>query len=121
MMATEYIPDLFLRLGDFLQDLINKPDPALLPRLRKPSRFEKVTCRSAYQGTLRSHTPNFTQGALYLSEQLDLSENQCDILSQHGMSHEARFTVDKCGQCRDDLLPGAISLIVISKTYLPTH
>ncbi|KAI9627682.1 hypothetical protein H4Q26_017249 [Puccinia striiformis f. sp. tritici PST-130] len=34
MMATEYIPDLFLRLGDFLQDLINKPDPALLPRLR---------------------------------------------------------------------------------------
>ncbi|KAI7953566.1 hypothetical protein MJO28_006113 [Puccinia striiformis f. sp. tritici] len=33
-MATEYIPDLFLRLGDFLQDLINKPDPALLPRLR---------------------------------------------------------------------------------------
>ncbi|KAI9624111.1 hypothetical protein H4Q26_016974 [Puccinia striiformis f. sp. tritici PST-130] len=33
-MATEYIPNLFLRLGDFLQDLINKPDPALLPRLR---------------------------------------------------------------------------------------
>ncbi|KAI9616677.1 hypothetical protein KEM48_005093 [Puccinia striiformis f. sp. tritici PST-130] len=110
-MATDYIPDLFLRLGDFLQDLINKPDPALLPRLRleldrarpfllhlfdkrprSPKEAEQIRKgQFVYQATLHSHSPDFTQEALYLSEQLDLSENQCAILLQHGMSHKARY------------------------------
>jgi len=110
-MATEYIPDLFLRLCDFLQDLIDKPDPSLLPRLRleldrarpflihlfdkrprNPKEAEQIRKgQFVYQGTLHSHTPDFTQEALYLSEQLDLSENQCAILLQHGMSRKARY------------------------------
>lgn len=110
-MATEYIPDLFLKLCEFLQDLIDKPDPSSLPRLRleldraRPfilNLFDKRPRNAkeadqirkghfVYQGTLHSHTPDFTQEALYLSEQLDLSENQCAILLQHGMSRKARY------------------------------
>ncbi|KAA1100620.1 hypothetical protein PGTUg99_029313 [Puccinia graminis f. sp. tritici] len=110
-MATEYIPDLFIRLFDFLQDLIAKPDPSLLPRLRleldrarpfliqlfdkrprNPKEAEQIRKgQFVYQATLHSHTPDFTHEALYLSEQLELSENQCAILLQHGMSRKARY------------------------------
>ncbi|PLW19220.1 hypothetical protein PCANC_09997 [Puccinia coronata f. sp. avenae] len=110
-MTTEYIPDLFLKLSDFLQDLIDKPDPSLLPRLRleldrarpfalnlfhkrprNPKEADQIRKgQFVYQGTLHSHTPDFTHEALYLSEQLDLSENQCAILLQHGMTRKARY------------------------------
>jgi nuclear pore complex protein Nup205 len=147
-MTTEYIPDLFLKLSDFLQDLIDKPDPSLLPRLRleldrarpfalnlfhkrprNPKEADQIrkggvtflfpstslyrspsltmsngftetpslqllsykTGQFVYQGTLHSHTPDFTHEALYLAEQLDLSENQCAILLQHGMTRKARY------------------------------
>ncbi|OAV96557.1 hypothetical protein PTTG_01001 [Puccinia triticina 1-1 BBBD Race 1] len=110
-MATDYIPDLFHRLFDFLQDLIDKPDPSLLPRLRleldrarpfiiqlfdkrprNPKEADQIRKgQFVYQSTLHSHTSDFTQEALYLSEQLELSENQCAILLQHGMSRKARY------------------------------
>lgn len=40
---------------------------------------------------MHAHTPDFTQEALYLSEQLDISENNCAILLQHGMSRKSRY------------------------------
>ncbi|KNE88244.1 hypothetical protein PSTG_18360, partial [Puccinia striiformis f. sp. tritici PST-78] len=85
---------------------------------RKPSRFEKVDsftkvpCVAIHPILRKGHfiSPN---SSTYL---------KISATSFHNMEcHMKRATVDKCGQCRDDLLPGAISLIVISKTYHPTH
>ncbi|KAI8456250.1 nucleoporin Nup186/Nup192/Nup205 [Phakopsora pachyrhizi] len=111
MTSVEYIPELFLRLSEFLEDLIAKPEQSLLSRLRleldrakphlinlldKQPRSQKEAelikkGQFVYQGTLRSHAADFTQEALYLSEQLELSENQCAILLQHGMSRKSRY------------------------------
>ncbi|EGG11345.1 uncharacterized protein MELLADRAFT_76626 [Melampsora larici-populina 98AG31] len=110
-MTIDYVPDLFSHLCEFLEDTFTRPDPSLVPKLRleldrarphlinlldKPSRNAKEAERIrkgqfVYQGTTHSHTPDFTQEALYLSEQLDISENNCAILLQHGMSRKSRY------------------------------
>ncbi|MBW0477790.1 hypothetical protein O181_017505 [Austropuccinia psidii MF-1] len=110
-MATDYIPGLFQRLCDFLEDVIARPEQSLLMKLRleldrarpyilnlldRRPRNQKEADRIrqgqfVYQGAAHSHTPDFTQEALYLSEQLELSENHCAILLQYGMSRKSRY------------------------------
>ncbi|KAG0147222.1 hypothetical protein CROQUDRAFT_43203 [Cronartium quercuum f. sp. fusiforme G11] len=110
-MAVDYVPDLFIHLCEFIEDTFTRPDSSLVPKLRleldrarphllnlldKPPRDSKEAEKIRkgqflYQGTVHTHSPDFTQEALYLAEQLDISENNCAILLQHGMSKKSRY------------------------------